>query len=222
QYDDSWSTKLEVYYKDIDELIVANPELATDANATPTYLNGGTGEAYGLELLINKNLTDKWYGWLSVAYSKTKRTNDLTGLDLDYELDRPWIVNLVATYQKNEKTSYGFKWRYQSGSLITPITGATPYDANGNEIDPAPANPADAYIYDPNEGKPNSQRLSPYHRLDFRLDHDVSKRSTVYFEIINLYNRANVSDYSYNKDYTEKEEVTSLPIIFSVGAKLVF
>ncbi|NVK39208.1 MAG: hypothetical protein HWE18_14870, partial [Gammaproteobacteria bacterium] len=47
QYDDSWSTKLEVYYKDIDELIVANPELATDANATPTYLNGGTGEAYG-------------------------------------------------------------------------------------------------------------------------------------------------------------------------------
>jgi hypothetical protein len=27
---------------------------------------------------------------------------------------------------------------------------------------------------------------------------------------------------SYNKDYTEKEDVTSLPIIFSVGAKLVF
>lgn len=229
QYDDSWSTKLEVYYKDIDELIVANPELATDANATPTYLNGGTGEAYGLELLINKNLTDKWYGWLSVAYSKTKRTNDLTGLDLDYELDRPWIVNLVATYQKNEKTSYGFKWRYQSGSLVTPINGATAYYECGTNPDGSTKYATsgtgcspDPYIYDPNEGKPNSQRLSPYHRLDFRLDHDVSKRSTVYFEIINLYNRANVSDYSYNKDYTEKEEVTSLPIIFSVGAKLVF
>lgn len=222
QYDDSWSTKLEVYYKDIDELIVANPALESDPNAI-TYVNGGTGEAYGLELLINKNLTDKWYGWLSVAYSKTKRTNDLTGLNLDYELDRPWIVNLVATYQKNEKTSYGFKWRYQSGSLVTPVVGTTPYYQCNNVItENNTCGASEPYIYDPIEGKPNSQRLSPTHRLDFRLDHDVSKRSTVYFEIINLYNRANVSDYSYNKDYTEKEEVTSLPIIFSLGAKLVF
>ncbi len=222
--DDSLSAKLEVYYKDIDNLVAAN-ENYDPLNPSPTepaYLNIANGEAYGLELLINKNLTDKWYGWLSVAYSKTKRENEVTKQSIDYELDRPWIVNLVATYQKNEKTSYGFKWRYQSGSLVTPINGATPYDENGDVIDPAPTNPNDAYIYDPIEGKPNSERLSAYHRLDFRLDHDVSTRSTVYFEIINLYNRANVSDISYNKDYTEKEEVTSLPIIFSLGAKLVF
>lgn len=217
QLDDSLSTKVEVYYKDIDNLVAANTK-----SDTPPYLNNANGTAYGLELLINKNLTDKWYGWLSVAYSKTKRENEDTGQSIDYELDRPWVVNLVATYQKNEKTSYGFKWRYQSGSLITPINGAVPYDVNGDVIDPAPASSDDAYIYDPTEGKPNSERLSAYHRLDFRLDHDLSERSTLYFEIINLYNRANVSDYSYNKDYTEKEEVTSLPIIFSVGAKLVF
>jgi hypothetical protein len=216
EIDDSLSTKVEAYYKDIDNLVAANTK-----SDTPPYLNNANGTAYGLELLINKNLTDKWYGWLSVAYSKTKRENEDTGQSIDYELDRPWVVNLVANYQKNEKTSYGFKWRYQSGSLITPITGATPYAQDGTEL-PANTDPDVAYIYDPTEGKPNSQRLSAYHRLDFRLDHELSERSTLYFEIINLYNRANVSDVSYNKDYTEKEDVTSLPIIFSVGAKLVF
>lgn len=214
--DDSLSTKVELYYKDIDNLVAANTK-----SDTPPYLNNANGTAYGLELLINKNLTDKWYGWLSVAYSKTKRENEDTGKSIDYELDRPWVVNLVANYQKNAQTSYGFKWRYQSGSLVTPITGATPYAQDGSEL-PANTDPDVAYIYDPIEGKPNSQRLSAYHRLDFRLDHELSERSTLYFEIINLYNRANVSDISYNKDYTEKEEVTSLPTIFSVGAKLVF
>ena len=231
QLDDSLSTKLEVYYKDIDNLVAANENYdpVNPSPAEPAYLNIANGEAYGLELLINKNLTDKWYGWLSVAYSKTKRNNEVTKQSIDYELDRPWVVNLVATYQKNEKTSYGFKWRYQSGSLVTPINGATPYYDCGTNPDGStkydtsgPSCAADAYIYDPIEGKPNSERLSAYHRLDFRLDHELSDRSTLYFEIINLYNRANVSDYSYNKDYTEREDVTSLPTIFSVGAKLVF
>lgn len=230
EFDDALSTKLEVYYKDIDNLITTNSALALNPNVTPKYTNNGSGHAYGLELLINKNLTDKWYGWLSVAYSKTKRQNDETNQEIDYELDRPWVANLVATYQKNAKTSYGFKWRYQSGNLVTPINGATPYYSCGTTPGGNPIYSdtlgtgceAEPYIYDPTEGKANSQRLSNYHRLDFRMDHDLSKRSTLYFEVINLYNRANVSDYSYNKDYSEKEEVTSLPIIFSVGAKLVF
>ena len=233
QIDDSISSKLEVYYKTIDELVVANPELVNDNTVAP-YINDATGTAYGIEFLVNKNLTDKWYGWLSVAYSKTQRDNNATGKTIDYEYDRPWVVNLVATYQKNEKTSYGFKWRYQSGSLITPIDisgNAVPYydcglDINGDTVyqtdnTPAGCN-AEPYVYVPVEGEPNSQRLPAYHRLDFRMDHKLSTRSELYFEIINLYNQANVSDYTYNKEYTEREKVTSLPTIFSIGAKLVF
>jgi len=220
ELDDSISSKLEVYYKDIENLVASNPNFDESiglANAEPPYLNKATGEAYGVEFLLNKNLTDKWYGWFSVAYSQTKRTNEITSQEIDYELDRPWVVNLVASYQKNEKTSYGFKWRYQSGSLITPINGAVPLDENGN-----PDSSNDPYIYNPIYGDSNSQRLSPYHRLDFRIDHKLSDRSELYFEIINLYNRENISGYSYNRDYTEKEDVTSLPTIFSVGTKLVF
>ncbi|EAT11852.1 TonB-dependent receptor [Bermanella marisrubri] len=225
EIDESLSSKLEVYYKDIDKLVATNPAYTYDPNNTNNpeqpYLNEATGEAYGIEFLLNKNLTDKWYGWFSLAYSQTKRTNEITGKEIDFELDRPWIVNLVASYQKDERTTYGFKWRYQSGSLITPVEGAIPFDEDGNVIAGNP-DPETVYIYDPIEGEPNSERLPAYHRLDFRMDYKLSARSDFYFEIINLYNRANVSDYSYNKDYSEREKVESLPTIFSVGAKLVF
>lgn len=216
---DSLSAKVELYYKDTQQLIIANSDFV-NSSATPNekpYINGASGEAYGLELLINKNLTDKWYGWLSAAYSKTKRTNDITGVTMDYGYDRPWVVNLVASYQRNKKTSYGFKWRYQSGSLFTPVISAVPVDASG-----ASSNPEDAYLYVPTYATANSERLPGYHRLDFRMDHKLSGRSTAYFEIINVYNRENISDYSYNKDYSEREAVTSLPMIFSIGAKFVF
>jgi hypothetical protein len=213
---DELSAKVELYYKDIDRLIITNPEYTPTNNAV-SYINGASGQAYGLELLINKNLTDKWYGWLSAAYSKTKRSNDVTGVEIDYGLDRPWVINLVASYQKNEKTSYGFKWTYQSGALFTPVTSASPVDENG-----AATTDANAYLYVPVYAGSNSERLPDYHRLDFRMDHKLSGRSTFYFEIINLYNQENISDYSYNRDYSEREKVTSLPTIFSVGTTLVF
>lgn len=241
QIDESLSAKLEVYYKDIQNLVIGNPALnsdhiddltggSTDADTPAPYINGSTGKAYGLELLINKNLTDKWYGWLSATYSKTTRKNDTNGQEIDYGYDRPWVVNLVAAYQQNERTSYGFKWRYQSGSLVTPVdmnNTATPYYKCGTEATPIfsttdTCSSDEPYVYDPLEGEANSERLPAYHRLDFRMDTKATKNSTYYFEIINLYNRANVSDYEYNKEYTEREAVESLPIIFSVGAKLVF
>jgi hypothetical protein len=221
-FEDDLSAKVEVYYKDIDKLISSNPALAVDSEAV-SYVNGASGKAYGLEILINKNLTDKWYGWLSATYSKTKRTNESTGVEIDYELDRPWVINLVTSYQKNEKTSYGFKWTYQSGALFTPVTDepAVPVDDQGNTVD-AVANPDDIYLYIPYYAESNSERLSAYHRLDFRMDHKLNGRSTFYFEIINLYNQQNVSGFTYNRDYSEREKVTSLPTIFSVGTTLVF
>jgi len=241
QIDDSLSAKVELYYKDIQDLVIANnlsdeqiTELTTNQGTPPVpYVNGSTGTAYGLELLINKNLTDKWYGWFSAAYSKTTLKNERTGNEIDYEYDRPWVLNLVAAYQKSERTTYGFKWRYQSGGLVTPVDlngdhtayfecSDGSFKSDTSDLEAGVTCGADVYVYDPVEGEVNSKRLPAYHRLDFRIDYEASRDSTYYFEVINVYNRLNVQDYEYNKEYTEREEETSLPTIFSVGAKLVF
>jgi hypothetical protein len=238
----SLSAKLESYYKQINDLVISNP--AYDKINNPDidrYLNEVSGEAYGLELLINKNLTDKWYGWLSVAYSKTKRTNDLTDTSFNYELDRPWIVNLVASYQYSPKTTIGWKWRYQSGALITPISGSNPvYQCVGVEginfvndstlasctgdggTIPDTDGVKDVHLYEPINGAINSKRLPASHRLDFRIDYESTADATYYFEIVNLYNQQNVSGYDYDEKYETKEDVVSLPTLFNFGMKLTF
>jgi hypothetical protein len=156
-------------------------------------------------------MTDDWYGWLSVAYSETRRRNKLTGEDFRYNYDQPWIINLVSSYELNEDWTMGLKWRYQSGQLVTPVEGSVAAQTTDGED-----------YFNPIYGELNSKRLPAYHKLDARLDRTyqyTSWKMDLYIEALNLYNRANVTDYDYNEDYSEREDVTDLPLIVSFGIK---
>lgn len=211
--------KAEIYYKDLNNIIVAREDKdplyssLTDAEyeALPRYTNDAEGRAWGAEFFINRNLSERWYGWMSVAYARTLRKNTLSGDSFSYNYDQPVIVNTVANYQLSEGLQLGFKWRYQSGQLITPLEGAVQ-----DTDDPA--------LYNPVYGSVNSERLPAYHRLDVRLDREVPEihgwKIDLYAEILNLYNRSNVTGYQYeNADYSGREEVTDLPLIVSFGIK---
>ncbi|NVK23765.1 MAG: TonB-dependent receptor, partial [Gammaproteobacteria bacterium] len=218
-----WAWRLETYYKEMFDLIVANPAAQTDslndsAAAQDNYLNEGTGKAYGIEFLVNKAISENWYGWLSIAYSKTERVNEITDESFNYQFDLPWIVNLVANYEINDKWQLGGRWRLQSGSLYTPITGAAPVYVEGQD---------EPLFYDPIEGEFNSQRLEEFHRLDVRLDYKTEwfgYDTDVYFEVLNLYGQQSLEGYDYNEDYTEREEEYQFPSspIPSIGVKMVF
>ena len=225
--DDSISAKIEAYYKDLHDLVRSNPELETNADAD-NYINGISGKAYGIEMLINKNLTDKWYGWFSLAYSQTQRIDDITDKEFDYELDRPWIINLVASYEYSEKTTLGWKWRYQSGSLITPVNGSVAVDATGSPValdgEGNPLNESDVYLWKPtyDEDALNSERLPATHSLDFRVDITPKDDLSFYLEILNVYNQKNVTDYKYDEQYEEREDINSLPTIVNFGVQLIY
>lgn len=225
EWSDSISAKLEAYYKDLHDLVISNPDYETD-DTQEEYINGASGQAYGLEFLLNKHLTDDWYGWMSVAYSKTERSYDLSGESFPYGYDRPWVINLVSSYKYSEKTTLGAKWRYQSGNLFTPIIGATPLDENGNEvatpIQDAQGNYTNVYIWDPTEGDINSERLPARHTLDLRIDYQKSEMTSIYFEVINAYNRRNTQDYEYNDDYSTRVPESELERLISIGAKWTF
>jgi hypothetical protein len=209
--------KVETYYKTLDKIIVGRPsqsnypDLSTEEyNALPRYTNDADGEAWGMEFFLNKNLTDRWYGWISVAYSRTFRHDNLTGRDFSYNYDQPVIINTVANYQWNDNWQIGFKWRYQSGQLITPLETAI-QDADNPEL------------YNPIYGSLNSERLPAYHKLDVRADRTFNFTNwdmDLYVEVLNLYGRDNVIGYEYEgADYSKREEVTDLPMIISFGIK---
>ncbi|TMP69848.1 hypothetical protein CWC05_23270, partial [Pseudoalteromonas ruthenica] len=80
--DEIWAVRAQLYYKELEDLIVTNPAAQASrygegiAPNTTRYFNEGEGQTYGAELLINKNYSDKWYGWVSIAYSHSDRTNN--------------------------------------------------------------------------------------------------------------------------------------------------
>ena len=210
QFGDNWSWKMDLYYKDIDQLAID-----TEDENLP-YINGVEGRAYGLELLVNKDLSDRWYGWLSLSLAKSDRTNNITGKTRDSFYDVPVVANLVFNYQINRLWNGGFRWNLRSGSLYTPIIGNR-------------ENPDFPGFYLPVYGELNSERDKMYHRLDVRFERafDNSKiDGSFYIDIINLYDRRN----SYGVDYEAipnsrefklvREE--GYGVIPSIGVKLIF
>ncbi len=219
-----WNWKSEIYYKDLKNQVLSLTE-GVDADFEKNYSNDASGEAYGMELLVNRNLADGWYGWGSVSISKSERTNERTGETQAFNYDRPVIVNLVANYKINELWNVGFKWKAQSGALYTPIIGLTPSSTQ-------------AGVENPVYGEVNSERLPAYHRLDMRIER-VDNYSwgsmSLFADILNVYGQENVQGYSYtpkgdNLATPPAGYASNIPVtkevgiegFISIGAKVTF
>ncbi|GAB4121736.1 MAG: TonB-dependent receptor [Sideroxydans sp.] len=201
--DGGWSWTAETYYKKFGELVVDDPLL--------NYVNGASGKAYGLEWLFRKNPGEAWSGWFSLSLSKSTRRNDITGESFRYELDQPVNATLVTEYGLAEDYTLGIRWNGHSGTPYTPIFGTQGTYPDGRPI--------------PRYGAINSATLPPYHRLDVRLSHTRRMEGytlDMYFEWINLYNRQNISGYSYDATYTQKKPVYEFVLPLSFGVQATF
>lgn len=214
--DDTWSWSAETYYKDLDNIIV-------DVPTEQRYVNGASGEAYGLELMLNKNRApyvpgsrDRFYGWFTLGVAKTERDNHLDGTSAVFDYDAPIVANLVVNYRWNQAWDAGLRWTFRSGMPYTPIVGNR-------------ENPEFPGYYLPVYGDLNDSRASPYHRLDLRLERQfvgTRLRGSVYVDIINAYARENGGAMRYkpvpNSSTYELEEEETLPLLPSIGVKLIF
>ncbi len=207
---ETWSWKVEAYYKDYDRLVLADPQR--------NYRNGGSGHAYGIETLVKKPESGPWSGWAALSLAKSERRNDITGESFAMDYDQPVNFVSVISFKPNPRWQFGAKWTYHSGSPYTPILN------DPNEQNPQRYPPPDNRVI-PIYGEINSKRLPAYHRLDLRVDRRVVRDTRVtsfYFEVINAYNRRNVSGYRYNPEYTKRTTVYQLPLIPSFGVQVEF
>lgn len=194
-----WSWRAELYKKEFDHFVVSDP--------VQNYLNGASGSAQGLEVLVKKEMGYGLSGFVSLSVSKSKRHNDFTGENFTFGYDQPVIANAVLQYKASEKLQYGARWSYHSGHPDTPIIG-TRTDVDGR-IRP---------IY----GTLNSERMPAYHRLDLRVDYKYSDKLSYYAELINAYARNNIGRYEYSADYKTRKPEGQMPIFPSIGLQYKF
>ncbi|MBX2884572.1 MAG: TonB-dependent receptor [Granulosicoccus sp.] len=199
-----WDIKTELYYKQLKNLV--------SGNEVSRYDNNGEGEAYGLDLLVRKSLTDRASGWLSASFSEATR-KDAGGNSFIFEYDQPYNVSLVGQYKLSEKWSIGAKYWLHSGAPYTPIVGAT-------------ADETVAGLYNPEYGDLNSARFPAYRRLDVRLDRTIKRSKgrtmSAYIEVLNLLGNRNVAEFDYSADYSTKESVEQLPRFLALGFKATY
>ena len=205
-----WSWTLDTYYKQLTNLVV-------DLEDTSLYANGAEGKTYGAEVMLNKELTSRWYGWLAVSLARTRRTDNMTGETVPFSFDTPLVATLVGNYQLTRWWSAGARWTFRSGLPYTPIVG-------NHE------NPDFPGYYLPTYGTLNSSRASPFHRLDLRVERVFGSGRRVngsfYFDVINAYGRNSGGAAQYkpvagSSNY-RLEEADSVPRVVSAGVRVTF
>ncbi len=198
-------TDFQLYYKDLTNLVATSPDPSL------MYENSGKGYSYGAEFFIRKKLTERFFGWFSYSYSKSRRKDNPGEPWRNFTFDRENVITGVATYQLSKRWSIGGKWSYMSGRPYTPVVDKI-YDA-------------DRDMFWPVFGEENSKRLPATHRLDFRAEY-VKPYNTwlmkLYFEAWNLYMHRNIIDITYTDDYAEVRYVYMPPIIAFIGVKAEF
>lgn len=212
----NWNWSVETYHKNLSNL----PLALSGGDRAQRYSNDVEGTAQGVDLFLNRNLADKWYGWVSLSYSQSDRTNIRTGETRDYFLDTPLVLNVVGNYQFTEKWNAGFRLTAKSGQSTTEIINVKP--------NPNPDYP-DNYL--PVYGEPYAERLPAYIQLDLRAKRDIQwfgHDGSFYIDVLNALNRENV--IATQLDYTKvnatgllhTEDDVSMGIFPSIGMSVTF
>ena len=199
--------KMAAYYKNLADLVTADEEAA--------YLNQGAGYAQGTEIFLRHRRGNRFFGWVSYAYALSKRRDRPDEPYRLYSFDQTHVATLAASYNLTPTWEIGAKWQYRTGNPYTPVEDAT------IRFDPRNGEP----IYVPIYAETNSDRLPPYHRLDLRVSKTYqfgNWKLGAFLELLNVYNRKNLLDYSYSENYTEREDVNQLPFIPYLGITAEF
>lgn len=202
------------FYKHLWDVVVPSDEFITRPDGTPgpeLYGNTGLGRIYGGELLLRKNLTKNFYGWLSYTLMRSEVQQAEGEPWILFDFDQTHILTLIASYRLPYNWQVGARFRLVSGNPTTPITDGVLDAATGTEI----AIP----------GPINSARLPAFHQLDFRIDKTWIFRLvkvTFYLDIQNVYNAENAEFVNYSYDYEQKSVITGLPTTPSLGTKIAF
>ncbi len=171
----------------------------TTNDSTLFYASRGAGYARGMDVFVQGAY--RWLnGWVSYGYLDSKRRE----LDDPRELPSAYGVRhsltLVSQYQISSRWSTGLRYSHTSGRPFTPVVDRA-YDATRQ-------------LWRPVYGEHRSDEMPQYQRLDLRvtrlfslpagLSLPASNVCVAYVEAMNLLGTANVLEYVYNSDYSQR------------------
>ncbi len=198
------------FYNWRDRLVVRSDGFVErDGERVPElYNNSGRGRAYGAEVLLKHELTERFYGWIAYTLSRSVQFDEDAAAYVPVEFDQAHILTTVASYKLEGGWELGMRFRVTTGRPETPILGGT-FDA-------------DTGRYFPVEGVPGSARGTTFHQLDLRAEKLWTFerwRLSAYLDVQNIYNAENPEVILWDYRYRENAPLRGLPILPTFGVK---
>lgn len=202
-FDKTYVLTVEGYYKSMKNLYeykdTAQLSLGVPLESSFTR---GTGEAYGLELFINKRI-GSFTGWIGYTLAATRRTfPDLNnGKPFFPRYDRTHDVSLVLAYRLGEAWEFGMSWVYGTGQAYTVPSGH--YYMPNEDIDDPDATYYPEHRESLNYTERNGYRIPAFHKLDVNFTHNFSMFGLpwkFHINVYNAYNHKNVFAQSVEAD----------------------
>ncbi|WGQ09764.1 TonB-dependent receptor [Pedobacter gandavensis] len=193
---------LETFYKRYNNYPVSVANGTSLANQGAEYasvgseqvLSVGEGETYGVELFVQQKLVRNFFYVASYSYVVSK----FSGLNqklISSSWDNRHLLSLTLGYKLKRNWDLGLKYRYAGGSPYTP------FDLQASQQNYLTLGTGIA-----DYSRLNTERLSPFSQLDFRVDKRINFRKTalnLYVDIQNILKNENDSFPKYTFKRTE-------------------
>jgi len=188
-------------------------------NNWESKLESGSGESYGLELLLMKNI-GTITGWLGYTWCKASNQfpSQNEGKPFPNNFDRRHDLSFVMSHKVSEKFDWGLTWVYGSGYPTT--FGIQEYPELGSN---------ESFASIKSIEHKNNYRMPSYHRMDISCNFTKKKKRftrTWSLSIYNLYSRLNPFYLEWERtgmDGSSKLYQYSLfPIMPSIAYKIKF
>lgn len=208
----SIESSVEIYYKTAKNILDFRDGSTLLMNKyIESALLSGMGEAYGMELYVNKKL-GKTTGWVGYTYSRTLRKVNgefdedkiSKGNWYSSNYDKPHDLTMALNYDPNPLVTYGLNFSYSTGRPVTVPLG---YYDNGNL--------SNVFYY----SSRNSERIPDYHRLDASVTvkskpkPDQLWKLSWTFSIYNVYGRKNAYSVFFENQYGSLPKAYKLSVL---------
>ena len=169
---------VEGYYKELSDVFVHD-------NSTRVITNEGSGYSRGVELCLQRKMSQGLVGSIAYTYSVSVRKDRDDLREYYSEYDRPHNITIVGSYAPSDSWRIGAKFLYATGSPYTPVVGA---EQIGDQW----------YVV---TGPKNSERYPNYRMLDLRVDRTFKFSNwslLAYLDLWNVFGHENVTLYTFS------------------------
>jgi hypothetical protein len=154
----------------------------------------GKGFTRGIELMIQKKLSDSFYGIVSASYFRS-RYRDFNDIWRDRVYDNKFIFCFIGGYKPTVDWEFSIRWNYAGGIPYTPFNLEKSAEARIGIID---------------DKKINNDHYPDYHSLNIRIDKKFffsSQNIDIYLSIWNTYNWKNITEYVWNVEKNKQDTI---------------